>query len=348
MKISSSGIGTVASGAVASAGSNSGGKRYIWAWDFSGANSWYANSGFLGLGGVAQTLAKYGTPPAGANLDEKKGKQRGVNYDQSWAFWNIESQEEGLLLMSDYKWQGELNDLAFYIWEYSQLNRDDGKPVQISSDFVSNDWNKGKYFHLVLKTQGTSSPIRTPTTGAGEAALQYMGRDIYDSGAIAPRGNSERPSGQATTLNVEMSGAGSGIGWSKLGTYAGHTAVEGAEDEVYAGKANTTHFLMKYNDNSLSHYNLGDSQGVVYTSDTYQTGDYRVVIFNLDDVQGTHPQSPSMFEFTLFSVSPDNTAVPTDNPDRIGSANLAFMLCGMVLSNERLTDIPLPIDIHRT
>ena len=342
MKISSSGIGTVASGAVASAGSNSGGKRYIWAWDFSGANSWYGNSGYLGSGGEAIAIEKYGIPanPFGEDEAEHYGKNRGICYDQQWPFWFIESQEEGLLFQTENNYQPAINGLHFYIWEYSQLNRDDGKPVQISSDFVSNDWNKGNYFHLVLKTKGQSSPV---TSGPGTNG-HVRGSRVISPPNTDQLGGYSTSQGSIVNLNADLSGSGSGIGYTATGT--GGLSVGGAG---WDGRANTTHFLMKYNDNKVSNYEIGTSQSLVFSSDTYQTGDYRVIIFNLeDDINLNHPQSPAMFDFTLFSISPDNTALPTGNPNKIGAANISFMLCGMVLSNERLTDIPLPIDIHRT
>jgi hypothetical protein len=154
--------------------------------------------------------------------------------------------------------------------------------------------------------------------------------------------------GSIVNLNADLSGSGSGIGYTADGT-GGLSPSDPVAGSGWDGRANTTHFLMKYNDNKVSNYDIGSSQSLVFSSDTYQTGDYRVIIFNFEnDINLLHPQSPAMFDFTLFSISPDNTAVPTGNPNKIGGANISFMLCGMVLSNERLTDIPLPIDIHRT
>jgi hypothetical protein len=122
---------------------------------------------------------------------------------------------------------------------------------------------------------------------------------------------------------------------------------------------------MTYNDASktgTSHYDISHSPVASFTKDTYQNGDYRVIIWDFEDPLSApsssqagpstvHPQDASMFQFSLFCNGIDGTGsqiTADNNSGKLGSANVSFMVCGMVLSDERLLNITLPIDISRT
>ena len=86
--------------------------------------------------------------------------------------------------------------------------------------------------------------------------------------------------------------------------------------------------------------------GPIEHCDTYQDGNYRVVIFDLADDPDI--QEPAIFRFELFKHNSTSLADPGTNAGKYGTANISFMMCGMVVSDEKLYDITLPIDIHKT
>jgi len=362
MKISSGGIGTVSSAALAAAGSNIGGKRYIWAWDFSQisvaarANTFYANTGWHD--GPAQNDP--------INLDFPADAGFGITYSQNYTHEVLQSHEEGLFIQTSYNWssgRGDAEGPGLRVWPYNQFHRTDGQPHKMSGTLDDHEFSAGKYLHLVLKTQGASSPTY------GEVAYRKTNRgtDSVDIGSSAV-GTVYGLNADSANLTVagatsDALGPGSGVGWVTgnpngnptndggggggggpaaevgVGQFDGITYKEllGSDDGDGA-------FQLAYTINRYGISGGGESTGYFNATRTYVSGDYRTIVWDLGDADGGIELVPRILNFKLF-IDADTT---TDNPYHYGSANVSFIVCGMVLSNEILTDIPLPIDIHRT
>jgi hypothetical protein len=217
-------------------------------------------------------------------------------------------------------------------------------------------FSSGKYFHLILKTKGYGSPI----------AGNQGGQGVWQVDGSGVQGDRETGRGKQTafvrtmtvgdviTLNADLANAtsagignelGSGIGWvttAETGNPASPNQYDGKTyKELVGSPSGLGAFQLAYSDNR---YDAGIGTVVNYfnATETFVSGDYRTIIWDLADA-GVEV-NPKTLDFKLFNDG-DST---TDNPHHYGSANVSFIVCGMVLSDERLTNTPLPIDIHRT